>query len=65
MEHRRIFMTIATVLTNQDGIAIAPAFTANGVAGSFKVSASLTSPVPCGRVGLVAFAALRMWPPSY
>ena len=39
------FATSATVLTNANGIAIAPAFTANDLAGSFTVNSELTSPV--------------------
>ncbi len=39
------FASSATVLTDQNGIATAPTFTANGTAGSFTVTASPTMPV--------------------
>ena len=57
------FATSATVLTNQNGIATAPIFTANAVAGSFNVSASLTSPV--AGVSRVKFSLKIVAPPSH
>jgi hypothetical protein len=57
------FATSATVLTDQNGIATAPVFTANGLAGSFTVKTSLTSPV--AGVPTVIFSLKNVTPPAH
>jgi CubicO group peptidase (beta-lactamase class C family) len=49
-----------TVVTNSSGIAIAPSFTANGKAGSYTVTATVTNP---GRGRLTADYKLQNQPP--
>jgi protocatechuate 3,4-dioxygenase beta subunit len=39
-------LTTVTAMTNASGVATAPTFTANGTAGSYTVTASMTGPAP-------------------
>jgi len=52
-------LTSVTVLTNAGGVAVAPTFTANGEAGSYVVTASLS-----GGVSPVTFELTNLLPYS-